>query len=250
MNIDFILYNISYILPLFFMTIFILYSIFYFNFTDKKMKNNEGYKHHGLSRFILIGIFFMFGLIIFDLNMSFISAFANQILINDSDNELMNNYFFNYFVSFYRTVPIDILINITIACVAIYTGTEGIIASLKTLSLEAGLSVELPAKKRKRLSVMFIIWCYISVISTIYTYLISNENISFYISNIYIGLGTTLLILFIAERAPKTLENSNLHKKNNECNIIKENNVVDIKTVNINNNEKENLVGDKIIEER
>ena len=44
----------------------------------------------------------------------------------------------------YRPVPINILINGTIFCIALYTGTEGIIAGMKTLKVEQGLAVELP----------------------------------------------------------------------------------------------------------
>ena len=110
----------------------------------------------------------------------------------------------------YKPVPINILINGTIFCIALYTSTEGIIAGMKTLKVEQGLSVELPLIKRIRVSVMFLIWCYLSVVATVYHFLIGSETVEFKIFNFYIGLIVNFAILFLAERAPSTLEDASV----------------------------------------
>ena len=129
---------------------FIIFTTIYF-FRIDKMNSSQAnyYKSHGLSRFCLAGIFFLFGLIIFDLNFEFILGYLTQYINTDNFNiytisKLENSILFKSLTSVYKTIPINILINFTIICTAIYTSTEGIIASLKTLKVEPGLSVELP----------------------------------------------------------------------------------------------------------
>lgn len=194
--------------------IFLLYCIFtiiYFKKIDVVHVNKLKKEKRGLSRMILGGIFFMFGLIIFDLAMEFVSAFAFELAKSEDFTALIMNQsiMLQNICKTYRSIPIDQLINFTIICTAIYTGTEGAIAGLKTINMSEGIVIELPPMKRKRLSVMFYIWCYIAVIATLYTMIIGSDKINFHLENIYISLGLNLLILFIAERGPATLENVN-----------------------------------------
>lgn len=198
---------------------FIIFTTIYF-FKIDKMNSSQAnyYKSHGLSRFCLAGIFFLFGLIIFDLNFEFILGYLTQYINTDNFNtytisKLENSILFKSLTSVYKTIPINILINFTIICTAIYTSTEGIIASLKTLKVEPGLSVELPLLKRQRLSSMFLLWCYIAIIATIYNILIGSDVVTFPIKNIYISTGLTLVILFLAERSPSLLQDTSISSK-------------------------------------
>lgn len=188
-----------------FFIFYIVYACIYFTKKDPYVKQ-EG---KGLSRFLLSTIFLMFGLILFDLMMECYSAYATQLLTyeNSTFKELIKeSLILVNACKQYRQVPISILINGMIFCTAIYTGTEGIIASIKTLRIEQGLAVELPALKRKRLSVMFLIWCYLSIIATIYQFLVGSDSVEFDLSSFYLGLIINFIILFLAERSPNALE--------------------------------------------
>lgn len=225
--------------PVFF--IFLIFTIIYFNVVDKAHKDDEEYYvNHGLSRFCLGGIFFLFGLILFDIITEFVSAYSTMF-INPDLAELVDpkileflhqSLIFNGIGKVFKDVPTNILINFTIVCTAIYTSTEGAIASLRTLKVEEGLAVELPAVKRRRLSVMFVLWCYLAVVATLYTFLIGSDVIKFDLPNIYVSVGLTLVILFLAERSPSLLKDKSTGAKivkstnnvaNTNCNTTVEN---------------------------
>lgn len=202
--------------------IFLIFTIFYFNVVDKTYKDDEEYYvNHGLSRFCLGGIFFLFGLILFDITTEFVSAYSTMFinpdlaeLVDPKILEFVNqSLIFNGIGRVFKAVPTHILINFTIICTAIYTSTEGVIASLRTLKVEEGLAVELPAVKRRRLSIMFLLWCYLAIIATVYTFLIGSEEIKFDLPNIYVSVGLTLVILFLAERSPSLLKDKSTGTK-------------------------------------
>lgn len=192
--------------------IYLLFTLIYFLKFDKKKKTNEEYYQVcGLSRFCLGGIFFLFGLILFDMALEFLLAYITEFIDVEQYGEKFQQIFTKSMIfcgisKVFRAIPTSILINFTIICTAIYTGTEGIIASLRTLKVEEGIAVELPAIKRKRLSIIFIIWCFIAVLATVYTFLIGSETVKFDLTNIYVSLGISLLILFLAERSPTLLK--------------------------------------------
>lgn len=197
--------------------IYVIYTLIYFLKIDKSLNTNCN-KTHGLSRFCLAGIFFLFGLIIFDVNFEFLTAYITQYVDEaylgaDTMKKLNSSIIFKGISVAYKAIPINVLMNFTIICTAIYTSTEGIIASLKTLKVEAGLAIELPEIKRKRLAAMFLLWCYISIICTIYTILIGSETVKFELTNCYISTGLTLVILFLAERAPSLLQDTTQQSK-------------------------------------
>ena len=73
--------------------------------------------------------------------------------------------------------------------------------------------MELPLLKRQRLSSMFLLWCYIAIIATIYNILIGSDVVIFPIKNIYISTGLTLVILFLAERSPSLLQDTSISSK-------------------------------------
>jgi len=203
------------------LSIFIIFSFLYFTFIDKsfhKKENGDYYEYHGLSRFCLAGIFFMFGLIIFDMIMEFISAYAVNFINPDIMGydlvEILNqSLIFTGICKVVKSVPTNILINFTIVCTAIYTSTEGVIASLRTLKVEEGLAVQLPALKRKRLATMFLMWCYLAIVSTLYTFLIGSNEVKFDLPNVYVSVGVTLIILFLAERSPSLLKDQSMQTK-------------------------------------
>jgi hypothetical protein len=188
------------------------FCVYYFIQVDKRDKTEpqDVKDKHGLSRLLLGGIFFLFGLIIFDLVAEFISAFVISFSTKVDGDPLafiQNSIFIQNIYKTYRSIPIDILMNLTIVCTGLYTGTEGAIATLKTLQVEKGFYVELPTITRKRLSVMFFVWAYIAIICTVYTFIVGSSVVVFYITNSYVGLGVTLILLFGAERGPAALEN-------------------------------------------
>lgn len=212
-----------------FILCFLVFLLFYFYSIDKQdRKNDPDYMKHGLSRFILCGIFFIFSLILFDEVIEFLSAFATSYMttygynVDDGIFKITDSLLFQSICGMYRAMPIDTLITLQILCTALYTGTEGIIAGLKTFNVDNNLAVELPAKKRKRLAVMFIIWCYLAVISTIYKFIIGSDIIDFYTTNIYIGCGVTLIVLILAERSPSVIS----ERKGRVMKIIESDNVV------------------------
>ena len=181
-----------------FFLVYIIFGYIYFKYIDVRRKGNNV----GLSRFCFAGIFTIFGIILFDLIMEFFSAFLCKIDLNNTNSILIES-----IGSLYKSVPVHVLINITIICMAVYTGTEGIIAGLKTLQLDKGMCVELPQIKRKRLSTLFVVWCYLSIVSTLYHFMLGSAEVDFNVYNFYLGLGIDLIILCIAERSPTMLQN-------------------------------------------
>ena len=184
---------------------YIAFTIIQFAKTDKSAKSlHQDVSSKGLSRFCVAGIFVLFGLILVGLAVEFFIAYLVQCYETiDSDSKLISS-----MVAKYRGLPLEMLINGSIFCIALYTGTEGLIASLKTLNVSAGLSIELPYIKRKRLSAMFIVWSFLSILGTVYHIFVGSEEVDFCVVNLYVGLVVDLAILFLAERAPTMLENS------------------------------------------
>lgn len=184
--------------------LYIIFTIVQFVVTDKSAKTlQQDVSTKGLSRFCTAGLFVLFGLILVGLSTEFIIAYFVQCYENfDSDSKLLTS-----MLAKYRGLPISMLINGTIFCIAIYTSTEGVIAGIKTLNVPAGLSIELPYIKRKRLAAMFIVWCFLSILGTIYHIFVGSEEVDFCVLNLYVGLIVDLAILFIAERTPAMLEN-------------------------------------------
>lgn len=238
--------------PVFF--IFLIFTIIYFNVVDKAHKDDEEYYvNHGLSRFCLGGIFFLFGLILFDIITEFVSAYSTMFINPDLAElvdpivlEFLNqSLIFNGIGKNFKSVPTNILINFTIVCTALYTSTEGAIASLKTLKLEEGLAVELPAVKRRRLSIMFVLWCYLAVVATLYTFLIGSDEVKFDLLNIYVSVGLTLVILFLAERSPSLLKDKSTRAKVVRCTDNVTNKHVSINP--LNNTEFEPIIDGEVV---
>ena len=114
--------------------IYIIFTIFYFVKKDPYIKKPGS----GLSRFLLAGIFVMFGIILFDLIMECYSAYAVEFLLNGGEKFqqiIGNSLILRNMCKAYRPAPINVLINGAILCIAVYTGTEGVIASFKTLKV-------------------------------------------------------------------------------------------------------------------
>lgn len=232
---------------------FLLYcvSVFiYMKTIDKITHNKLARQKKGLSRMVLGGIFFMFGLILFDIIVEFILAFSIDINTSEkfitgigSSSIIIKNVFKTS-----RIFPIKYLIWFTIICTAVYTGTEGAISSLKTMNVPEGIVIELPYIKRKRLSMIFYCWAYISALATIYTVIVGSSDLDFDLVQLYSSLGLTLLIIFIAERSSATL--AHVDKSKNKTNKIV--NVVvpceDKKDSMINS--IVGVIADKIIEEK
>lgn len=221
-----VIITVSLTIPTF--ALFILGSLFYFKFIDKAKTTNEKI-NKGLSRMILGGIIFMFGLILFDFEMSFIIGLLIKL---SSDKTEFIDYLHSHTylamatANYGRKFPTDLLIDFTLLCTAVYTGTEGVIASLKTLNVGDGVVVQLPYIKRKRVSFMFYMWCYITVVARIYTTFVGSDIIDFYIKHLYIAVGVTLLILFLAERGSSTLENASVRKKDEPVKVANVANVI------------------------
>lgn len=201
------------VLPVVFYTI---YTIVQFTKTDKSVTQLGGDATvKGLSRFCAAGIYVLFGFILFSLIIEFLTAYFINVEVKlSTDSQLLS-----MIMSVYRGLPIELLVNGTIFCIALYTGTEGFIAGIKTLNISQGLCVELPYIKRKRLSSMFFIWCFLSIVSTIYHVIVGSDEVNFCVSNMYVGLIVDLAILFLAERTPTMLENKTT--KEFENNVIK-----------------------------
>lgn len=183
---------------------YIIFTVVYFVKIDKSAKVlQQDLTTKGLSRFCTAGLFVLFGLILVGLSTEFFIAYMVQCYNDyDSESKLIASITMKY-----RGLPLKMLVNGTIFCIALYTGTEGYIAGMKTLNVSAGLSIELPYIKRKRLSAMFIVWCFLSILSTIYHIFVGSDEVDFCVLNLYIGLIVDLAILFIAERTPTMLEN-------------------------------------------
>lgn len=159
-------------------------------------------RNKGLSRFCTGGLYVLFGFILFSLIIEFLTAYLINIKIKNNDIDVLN-----MIVESYRELPIELLINGSIFLVAIYTGAEGVIAGMKTLNIPAGLCIELPYIKRKRLSGMFVMWVFLSIVATIYHVIVGSDQVNFCVKNLFIGMIVDLVILFIAERTPTMLEN-------------------------------------------
>lgn len=201
------------VLPVIF---YAIYTIVQFTKTDKSITQLGGdVTVKGLSRFCTAGIYVLFGFILFSLIIEFLTAYFINVEVKlSTDSQILS-----MIISAYRGLPIELLVNGTIFCIALYTGTEGFIAGIKTLNISAGMCVELPYIKRKRLSSMFFIWCFLSVISTVYHVIVGSDEVNFCVSNMYVGLIVDLAILFLAERTPTILENKTT--KDFESKVIK-----------------------------
>ena len=206
---------------------YLIYSIIYFVKFDKNIKKDSTGTNHGLSRMCLIGTFFLFGFLTFDLAMQFGQVYLSEYIKFKEypvfTSVLMEKCFtFFNFITKYQLLPLEVFINGMFAISFFYIGVEGLIASLKTLNIEAGLRIELPAKKRTRLATLFYIWCFFSVLTTVYTILLGNIN--FYNKNCVFCTIGTLIIVILSERSPSALENVTIVKsKDSEkvnCNIV------------------------------
>lgn len=201
--------------------LYVVYAIIFFMKFDKKVKmDNTGHKP-GLSRMCLIGIFFLFGLLIFDLTCNFGQIYLSNYIEYKQQHVIIDIIMKEFFTMFsvinsYQLLPISMFINGMFIVSFFYIGVEGLISSLKTMNIEAGLRIELPEKKRMRLSNIFYIWCYLSVITTVYTILFGSDSINFYNKNCVFATIATLLIIILAERSPSALENVKIVKASEE----------------------------------
>ena len=190
--------------------IFIAYLVITFLFF-KKVDRPINMKTHGLSRFALVGVLIIFGMIIVDMNIEFVSAMIISLnehgkLNLDEMKPVLDSIFFINFIEHYRNIPFDILVMGNIFCTALYAGAEGLISSFKTLKVPKGMCIELPLIKRTRIKFIFLIWCAIAILASIYTIIIGSENIEFEVALSYTGVISTLIILILADRAPSVLQ--------------------------------------------
>ena len=177
----------------------------------KKVDKPVNIKTHGLSRFALGGVLVIFGMIIADMNIEFVSAMIISLnecgkLNFDKLKHISDSIFFINFIKHYRNIPFDILVMGNIFCTALYAGAEGLISSFKTLKVPKGMCIELPLIKRTRIKFIFLIWCAIAILASIYTIIIGSENIEFEVALSYTGVISTLIILILADRAPSVLQ--------------------------------------------
>lgn len=238
-----------------FLLIYIVYSMVYFKKIDKKNVNIVGIKPHGLSRMCFGGIFFMFGIIILNLICQFSMIFLNKMYSDSSINLTTDSVLFDFFIKNISNDTKDfhtnILIDFTIACTALYTGAEGIISSVRTLQLPAGMSIELPLIKRKRMSAIFYVWAFIAIMDTLYNGIVGSKEISFYTTEVYVSLGSTLIILFLAERSSSMFKGSTilstLATKTVDVSKVSEatvsSNVVETSTISDHNNNTSEIIG-------
>ena len=203
--------------------IFIAYLVITFLFF-KKVDKPVNKKTHGLSRFALGGVLIIFGMIIVDMNIEFVSAMV--ISLNEHGklnlNELkpvLDSVFFINFIEQYRNIPFDILVMGNIFCTALYAGAEGLISSFKTLKVPKGICIELPLIKRTRIKFIFLIWCSIAILASIYTIIIGSEEIEFEVALSYTGVISTLIILILADRAPSVLQPFSTTKNDETVNV-------------------------------
>lgn len=192
---------------------YVITVIVYFKKSDKPVDT----KTHGLSRFTLGGVLLIFGMIIVNMNIEFISAmFVSLHKYNKLDTLELETMFFSVvflnFIEHYRAIPFEILIMGNIVCAALYASAEGLISSFKTLSIPAGLCIELPYNKKKRMKFIFLIWCAIAILASIYTIIIGSDEIKFEVSLCYTGVISTLIILILSDRAPTILQNFSTNK--------------------------------------
>lgn len=191
--------------------IFIAYLVSIFIYF-KKSDRASNRKNHGLSRFALCGVLIIFGIIIVDMNVEFISAMLISLnaygkLNMEELKPLLDSVIFINFIDKYRDIPFEILVLGNIFCTALYAGAEGLISSFKTLKVPVGMCIELPAIKRKRIKLIFLIWCALAILASIYTIIIGSEEIKFEVALCYSGVISTLIILIIADRSPTVLQN-------------------------------------------
>ena len=209
----------------------------------KKVDKPINVKTHGLSRFALCGVLIIFGMIIVDMNIEFISAMIISLnehgkLNLDEMKPVLDSIFFINFIEHYRNIPFDILVMGNIFCTALYAGAEGLISSFKTLKVPKGMCIELPLIKRTRIKFIFLIWCAIAILASIYTIIIGSEEIEFEVSLSYTGVISTLIILILADRVPSVLQPFSI---NTNDEIVNANIANPVETeVNLNeSNEKE-----------
>lgn len=190
--------------------IFIAYLVITFIFF-KKVDKPVNTKTHGLSRFALGGVLIIFGIIIVDMNIEFVSAMIISLnehgkLNLDELKPVLDSIFFINFIEHYRNIPFDILVMGNIFCTALYAGAEGVISSFKTLKVPKGMCIELPLIKRTRIKFIFLVWCAIAILASIYTIIIGSEKVEFEVALSYTGVISTLIILMLADRAPSVLQ--------------------------------------------
>ena len=220
-NIAFVDLFVCFILTIPVFLAFLISVFIYFKKVDKSVNK----KTHGLSRFSLGGILIIFGLIIIDMNVEFISAMLISLnaygkLDLEELKPMLSSIFFINFIDQYRKLPFDILVFGNIFCTALYAGAEGLISSFKTLKVPEGMCIELPYIKRKRIKFIFLVWCAIAILATIYTIIIGSEEIEFEVALTYTGVISTLIILMLADRTPSVLQNFTSGKKTvSEVNI-------------------------------
>ena len=203
--------------------IFLAYLIITFLFF-KKVDKPVNTKTHGLSRFALGGVLIIFGMIIADMNIEFISAMIISLnehgkLNLDELKPVLDSIFFINFIEHYRNIPFDILVLGNILCTAFYAGAEGLISSFKTLKVPKGMCIELPLIKRTRIKFIFLIWCAIAILASIYTIIIGSEKIEFEAALSYTGMVSTLIILILADRAPSVLQPFSTNKNDEPTNV-------------------------------
>ena len=220
-------------LTLGFFIAYVIYAIIYFVKFDKNVKLDSGGNTHGLSRICLCGIFFLFGLLIFDIICEFGQVYISKYIEYKPITERTISTFlmskcFTFFILFneYQFLPLEVFINGMFAVSFFYIGVEGLIASLKTLNIESGLRIELPTKKRTRLANIFYIWCFLSLLTTVYTILLGSDTINFYNKNCVFCTIATLIVVILSERSPQLLENATIIKSSDsskvDCNIVKQ----------------------------
>lgn len=208
--------------------LYIVYAIIYFVKVDKKAKLDLAGKKPGLSRMCLIGIFFLFGLLIFDLTCNFGQIYLSNYLGFKSEHQIINKIMDNSFSFFtiingYQLLPISLFINGMFIVSFFYIGVEGLISCLKTMNIESGLRIELPEKKKTRLANIFYIWCFLAVLTTVYTVLLGSDTIDFYNKNCVFSAIATLIIVILSERSASAFENVKIVKsgeKTTNMNII------------------------------
>ena len=76
-------------LTLGFFIAYVIYAIIYFVKFDKNVKLDSGGNTHGLSRICLCGIFFLFGLLIFDIICSIIFTVSSAVSLDKSTLKLV-----------------------------------------------------------------------------------------------------------------------------------------------------------------
>ena len=198
---------------------YLVVTIIFFKKVDKPVNT----KTHGLSRFSLGGVLIIFGMIIADMNIEFVSAMIISLnehgkLNLDELKPVLDSIFFINFIEQYRKIPFSILVMGNIFCTALYAGAEGLISSFKTLKVPKGICIELPLIKRTRLKFIFLIWCAIAILASIYTIIIGSEKVEFEVALSYTGIISTLIILMLADRAPSVLQPFSTNKNDEVTN--------------------------------